>query len=252
MLSISSIPALTDNYIWLIKNESNHCIIVDPGSAEPVLERLKSHNVQLDAILITHHHWDHVDGIETLIQHFPDIAVYGPASSQIPHLTHPLQSGETVTLLDTKFTVYATPGHTLDHICYYADGHFFSGDTLFSAGCGRLFEGTPEQMHRSLSLIATFPDETNIYCAHEYTLANLQFAKAVEPNNVTLDQVEKTIKIMRNRGECSLPSTVGIEKSINPFLRTHIATIKAAVSKRTNTDSDVDTFAALRQWKDKF
>lgn len=252
MLSISSIPALTDNYIWLIKNDDNHCVIVDPGEAYPVLERLKSQNLILDAILLTHHHQDHIGGVESLTRHFPSLAVYGPRSRQIPQVTHPIADRESFTLLKTQFTLYAVPGHTLDHVFFYTNGSLFCGDTLFSAGCGRLFEGTPEQMHNSLSLIASFPEETNIYCAHEYTLANLKFAQAVEPNNAVLKNYAKKIETMRANGECSLPSTIAIEKSINPFLRTHEATIKAAVSKRTHTHSDIDTFAALRRWKDEF
>lgn len=252
MLSITSIPAFNDNYIWLIKNDVNHCVIVDPGDANPVLELLKSQNLVLDAILLTHHHRDHIGGVEILAKHFPNIPIYGPISSLIPQVTHPVYDKDTVTLFNTTFTIYAIPGHTLDHIGYYADGNLFCGDTLFSGGCGRLFEGTPQLMHNSLSLLASLPDDTNIYCAHEYTLANLQFAQTVEPTNTALKNYAAKIEAMRANGESSLPSTIGIEKSINPFLRTHESTIKAAVSQRSGSHSDVDTFAALRQWKDQY
>lgn len=252
MLFISSIPAFNDNYIWLIKNDDNHCVIVDPGDASPVLERLKSENLILDAVLITHHHHDHVDGLTTLLQHFPHLEVFGPASAYISNLTHVLCHRETFTLLNTAFSIYAIPGHTLDHICYYTDGMLFCGDTLFSGGCGRLFEGSPEQMYNSLSFIASFPDETKVFCAHEYTLSNLKFALAVEPNNEILQSYAKKVSALRALGENSLPSTIGLEKAVNPFLRTHEESIKKAVNARSKTHSDVDTFAALRRWKDEF
>lgn len=252
MLFISSIPAFDDNYIWLIKNDENHCVIVDPGDANPVLERLKKENLTLDAVLITHHHHDHVGGLATLLTHFPDLTVFGPASTNISNLTHVLNDRETFTVLSTLFTIYAIPGHTLDHICYYADDMLFCGDTLFSGGCGRLFEGTPEQMYNSLSFIASFPDETKVFCAHEYTLSNLKFALAVEPDNAELQSYANKINALRACGKISLPSTIGIEKAINPFLRTQQESIKKAVSARSTIHSDIDTFAALRRWKDTF
>lgn len=252
MLTISSISALKDNYIWVIENLDKHCIVVDPGDAAPVLEALKRNHLKLDAIFLTHHHYDHTDGVAELVQHFPKIAVYGPASSKMPEVTHPVSDKDVFTILDTQFTISAIPGHTLEHICYYTKGMLFCGDTLFSVGCGKIFEGTPEQMYQSLSLIASLPDETKVYCAHEYTQANIRFALVADPNNAELKQYSDKIDKLRSKGKSSLPSTIGIEKNINPFLRTAQETIRSTIKKRTNVQTDVDTFAALRRWKDEF
>ena len=250
MLFISSIPAFYDNYIWIIENENKHCYIVDPGDAKPVLERLKRDNLHLDAILITHHHRDHTDGLETLLAHFPNSRVYGPSLTDISLINHTLCDGEHFTIYNISFTIHCIPGHTRDHICYYNNEMLFCGDTLFSGGCGRLFEGTPEQMYNSLSLLASFPNETKVFCAHEYTLSNLAFAQTVEPDNTELQLYVKKVNALRKKGENSLPSTIGIEKAINPFLRTHQPSVKRAVN--TTTDSDLETFTALRRWKDEF
>ncbi|EOD80277.1 Hydroxyacylglutathione hydrolase [Grimontia indica] len=252
MLSVTSIPAFNDNYIWLLKNDDNHCVVVDPGDAKPVLETLNNEGLTLNGVLVTHHHNDHVGGIRTLLEHFPGLSIYGPATDRFPMVNHPLKHGQSFTLFNSDFTVFHVPGHTLDHIAYYAEGMLFCGDTLFSAGCGRLFEGTPKQMHQSLTHLASLPDDTLVFCAHEYTLSNLKFALAVEPNNTALNEYVVEAKALREKNIPTLPSSIGKEKCINPFLRAHIDSIKAAVSQGATDSTDTETFAALRRWKDEF
>lgn len=186
MLQIKSIPAFDDNYIWLIQNRDRDCAVVDPGSAEPVLAYLKQHDLNLKAVLITHHHHDHIGGVAELVHQFPEIHVVGPAQEPIPTLTHPVEDGDQIELFDERFMVLGLPGHTLGHIGYVGDGKLFCGDVLFSAGCGRVFEGTMEQMFSSLNKLLSLPEETQVYSAHEYTAANVAFALAVEPENEQL------------------------------------------------------------------
>ncbi|AMG29979.1 hydroxyacylglutathione hydrolase [Grimontia hollisae] len=252
MLSVTSIPAFNDNYIWLLKNDDNHCVVVDPGDAAPVLSTLNQMKLTLDGVLVTHHHHDHIGGIQQLQKAFPDLTIYGPDSDRFPMVTHPLKDGDRFTLFNTLFTTIQVPGHTLDHIAYYAEGMLFSGDTLFSGGCGRLFEGTPTQMHQSLTRLASLPDDTQVFCAHEYTLSNLEFAHAVEPNNIALNDYIIDAKKVRAKNQPTLPSSIGLEKRINPFLRSHIDSVKDAVVQRASDLTDIETFAALRRWKDEF
>ncbi|WP_407331161.1 hydroxyacylglutathione hydrolase [Enterovibrio sp. 27052020O] len=252
MLSVSSIPALNDNYIWLLKNDDNHCVVVDPGDATPVFAFLESHGLILDAILITHHHHDHVGGVSALASHFPGIVVYGPSTSRFPQVTYPLKDKSTFTLLGTEFEVFDVPGHTLDHIAYYTGSMLFCGDTLFSGGCGRLFEGSPAQMHQSLTLLSSLPDETLVFCTHEYTQSNLKFAQAVDCGNTALKAYALDVDTLRSQNKITLPSTIGMEKSINPFLRVNQDAIKKAVQHSAIDSSDTETFAALRRWKDEF
>ncbi|OEE68265.1 hydroxyacylglutathione hydrolase [Enterovibrio norvegicus FF-33] len=252
MLSVSSIPALNDNYIWLIKNDDNHCVVVDPGDATPVFAFLENHGLILDAILITHHHDDHVGGVPELTSHYPNTSVYGPATARFPQVTHPLKDKSTFTLFGSEFVVREVPGHTLDHIVYYSEDMLFCGDTLFSGGCGRLFEGSPAQMHKSLSLLSSLPDDTLVFCAHEYTQSNLKFAQAVEPSNTALKDYSLSVDVLRSNNKITLPSTIGKEKNINPFLRVDQASIKSAVQHRATDSSETETFAALRRWKDEF
>jgi len=189
-----AIPAFSDNYIWLVADDDmqtsaddaagTSVIIIDPGTAEPVLEALARYQLQPCAILITHHHHDHIEGIPSLLRHFPSLPVYGPANSSIPGIGHPLYDNDEITLDNgMSFQVLTCPGHTLDHLSYYQPGMLFCGDTLFAAGCGRLFEGSPEQMYHSLSRLAALPDDTAVFCTHEYTLTNLEFAHDIEPDN---------------------------------------------------------------------
>ncbi|MBY6093295.1 hydroxyacylglutathione hydrolase [Ferrimonas balearica] len=253
-MMITPIAALNDNYIWCLHRD-NAAWVVDPGSADAVLAHLEQQQLQLRGILITHHHWDHTDGIETLRNAFAAIPVIGPDNPVIQGLTQRVQHGQQVELdgLGVTAKVIALPGHTLDHLGYCVDNAVFCGDTLFSGGCGRLFEGTAAQMHNSLSQLAALPADTRVFCTHEYTLANLAFASAVEPDNEALLEYRRWCEAQRAAGQPTLPSTIGQERAINPFLRVDTAGVKAALSQREGTESDsVARFAALRHWKDNF
>lgn len=254
MLTVSAIPAFTDNYLWLISRGGN-AVIVDPGDAAPVLQALDQQGLKLSAILITHWHPDHIGGISKLLERYP-VPVYGPRAefAKIPQLTNLLDDGDRVTVLGQTFDVLAVPGHTLGHIAYYAEQQLFCGDTLFSAGCGRLFEGTPEQMHASLSRLAALPAQTQVYCTHEYTLSNLAFAVAVEPGNDALMTRLGQVRELRARNLPSLPTTLTIERATNPFLRVDVPAIITAVQHQSNQISSTpeQVFAALRRLKDGF
>lgn len=222
MLKVIPICAFNDNYIWLIlQPETRHAAVVDPGDADPVISYCTKHNITIDAILVTHHHGDHTGGITTLAEHY-STTVYGPAQEPIPKCDHPLHEGDSVTLPTLNgltFDIIDIPGHTSGHIAYYGNNWLFCGDTLFSAGCGRLFEGTPEQMFTSLKKLKSLDLKTKIYCAHEYTLANLLFAQHVEPNNQDIvTHIENCTKLRANN-KPTLPSTIEMELKINPFLR---------------------------------
>lgn len=254
-LRVFPIPAFTDNYIWCIENGQD-CWVVDPGESEPVLSFCSVNNLALKGILVTHHHWDHTNGIETLLHKYPDIPVLGPAYGNIKHLTEKLKEGDRAYLreFDLSLEVIEVPGHTLDHIAYFGDNLLFCGDTLFSAGCGRLFEGSPEQMHHSLNKLMQLPGETVVYCTHEYTLANVQFALQVEPHNTALTDYANWAREKRSQGLPTLPSNIEQQKAINPFLRAQQDEIKHnAEGYLGKTLSDeVQVFAAIRQWKDNF
>ncbi|CAN1601785.1 hydroxyacylglutathione hydrolase [Pseudomonas mediterranea] len=255
MIQISALPAFTDNYIWLLQDHaSRRCAVVDPGDAAPVQAWLEAHpGWVLSDILITHHHHDHVGGVQTL-KNATNATVHGPASENIPARDVALKDNDQVKVLGLDFDVYAVPGHTLGHIAYYHHGLLFCGDTLFAAGCGRLFEGTPEQMHHSLGRLAALPDDTLVYCTHEYTLSNLKFAAAVEPGNPDIAARLEKVGRQRSEGIMTLPSTLALEKLTNPFLRTTETSVKQKADERNGqrngTPSEV--FAALRAWKDKF
>ncbi len=256
MLTVTPLPAFRDNYIWALR-EGDRAVVVDPGDAGPVERWLAAEGVELAAILITHHHPDHVGGL-TALKRGHRVPVFGPAGGHIRGIDKALAEGDHVTPAPgfPDFEVLEVPGHTLDHIAYYsaAEKLLFCGDTLFSAGCGKLFEGTAEQLHRSLSRIAALPGATRIYAAHEYTVANLRFARAVLPEDMKLEQaLANALKIRENEG-VTLPSTVGGEREINIFLRTGEPAVQAAVQTRSGgrLDSEAAVFAALRQWKDEF
>lgn len=259
MIQIDALPAFTDNYIWLLQDASSkRCAVVDPGDAEPVLAWLNQHpGWQLTDILVTHHHNDHVGGVEQL-KTVTGARVYGPAAETIPARDVALNDNDTLTVLGLGFSVHAIPGHTLGHIAFYHDDAdaplLFCGDTLFAAGCGRLFEGTPAQMHHSLSRLAALPDSTLVYCAHEYTLSNLRFAQAVEPANLDIAERFLQVSQWRSENKISLPSNLALERRTNPFIRTHESAVKQKADERTGTDNQSPTaiFASLRAWKDKF
>lgn len=256
MIKVLPVPAFQDNYIWLIHNPSRNCVaIVDPGDAGPVINTLEKMQLKPVALLITHHHGDHVGGVNALLSHY-QVPVYGPLNEAIPGITHPLKQGDKIEIpdLDVRFEIIDVPGHTAGHIAYYGHDKLFIGDTLFMSGCGRLFEGTAAQMHSSLEKIKALPDKTEIYCAHEYTLANLRFANTVEPGNPDIMQRIKTSQLARKNNNPTVPGTLEIEKKTNPFLRLKIADVIAAAENhagRSLTNS-IDVFACIRQWKDQF
>lgn len=257
MLKVHPIAAFKDNYIWVIRNR-NAVIVIDPGTAIPVIEYIRSERLQLIAILITHHHHDHTGGITDLLQ-FSEVPVYGPRSKNIPAITHPVIENDAIFFPELPLTlsVFEIPGHTLDHIAYYGShpfGMLFCGDTLFACGCGRVFEGTAEQMYRSLQKLSQLPDETLIYCAHEYTLSNIKFALAADPQNAELLAFEVAAQKQRDHNRPTIPTTIGHEKLMNPFLRCDNQEIIASVQKHYgySQPDPLDIFTALRNWKNNF
>jgi hydroxyacylglutathione hydrolase len=254
-LNVIGISALKDNYIWALVNEFKHAWVVDPGEPNSVINFLHQADLKLQGILLTHHHGDHTGGVSVLKQLF-DLPVYGSMNSPISDITHRLQAGERLALGQgfPEFEVMAIPGHTLDHIAYYAQGFLFCGDTLFAAGCGRIFEGTREQMYHSLQKLAQLPPETKLYCGHEYTLANLDFARHIEPQNkYILDRIEQ-VKKTRAQGLPSLPSTLLEEKQTNPFLRCEELGLQKALLEMTpqSLNTPVEVFGVLRELKNSY
>lgn len=253
-LTVTAVPAFADNYIWLISTGESRCALVDPGDAAPVLETLAQQDLELDSILLTHHHADHVGGVPRLVE-ATGATVYGPADPRIPGIDHTVGEGDTVELsvLGLSFEVLEVPGHTSSHIAYHGHGSLFCGDTLFSVGCGRLFEGTPEQMQASLDKLAALPDATRVFCAHEYTLSNCDFARAVEPGNADLAKRASRVEALRATGHITLPSMLGEEKRVNPFLRTRSKNVVSAARRHDpGAKPGASTLAVIRAWKDRF
>ena len=257
MPDVLHVPAFADNYIWLVcAPGGNKVAIVDPGDADPVIDALDARQLEPVAILCTHHHGDHVGGARELCARYKNLPVYGPASERITAMTDPLREGDRAVLpeLGLAFDVLDIPGHTAGHIAFVGHGLLFCGDTLFSAGCGRLFEGTAEQMHASLGKIKALSDDTRIYCGHEYTAANLRFAATVEPDNDAIQEHMAVVRHLRDADSPSLPSNVGLERRINPFLRSDQESVhraaEAHAGHRLSTETEV--FAETRRWKDGF
>lgn len=255
-MKLSALPAFADNYIWMLHDDTQ-AVVVDPGDAAPVAQALDAQGLQLAGILVTHHHADHVGGVNALRPRLRG-PVWGPAHEHIPAPYVPLNDGDRITVAGLHWRVIDVPGHTAGHIAYLQEDDvaaplLFCGDTLFSAGCGRLFEGTPAQMHASLSRLAALAADTRVCCTHEYTLSNLRFAAAVEPDNAERAAYDGRCRALRAQGLPTLPSHIGLERQINPFLRCHVpAVVAAARAQGAADESPVSVLATLREWKNRF
>lgn len=256
MSTVRPLKAFNDNYIWLLADEAGQAVVVDPGDAAPVEAALAADGLTLSAILVTHHHFDHTGGVASLAKDW-GCPVFGPDNPAIDAITHRVVAGKSVKVLDYHFDVLAVPGHTLDHIAFYQPGEtplLFCGDTLFAGGCGRVFEGTFPMMFESLQRLAALPDDTRVYCAHEYTLANLAFARAVEPDNPALLERIAQAEELREQDRPTVPSLLATERATNPFLRCSQDSVLQGLlaSGRSVDGRPQDRFAELRQWKDDF
>ncbi|KUQ85550.1 MULTISPECIES: hydroxyacylglutathione hydrolase [Enterobacter cloacae complex] len=251
-MNLISIPAFEDNYIWVLVDDDRRCVIVDPGESPPVLHAIKENGWKPEAILLTHHHHDHTGGVPDLRAHFPHLVVYGPAETQDKGTTQVVEEGVNILIREWEFSVFATPGHTLGHLCFYSKPYLFCGDTLFSGGCGRLFEGTPEQMYLSLQKINALPDETLICCAHEYTLGNMKFSVSLLPEDRAIQDYYHKVKELRAKNQKTLPVILKNERQINLFLRTDDIDLINKINQETNLQQPEQRFAWLRSKKDNF
>ena len=255
-MKLLPLPAFDDNYIWML-HDGHRALVVDPGDAQPVLQALQHEGVQLQGILVTHHHGDHTGGVD-ILREATGATVFGPAHEPMPEPTERVQGGDTVALLGLDFKVLDVPGHTAGHIAYFCEIEgevpvLFCGDTLFSGGCGRLFEGTAQQMLASLKLLGALPGSSRVCCAHEYTLSNLKFALEVEPDNPRLVAYYAACQALRMQNQPTLPSSIGTERQINPFMRSDQPTIVASAGRFDAAGLALNgTFATLRQWKNQY
>ncbi|CDG20432.1 Hydroxyacylglutathione hydrolase [Xenorhabdus poinarii G6] len=251
-MKLIRLPALSDNYIWLLCDEKKQCVIVDPAESQPVIDILAANQLIPAAILLTHHHNDHVGGVPGLRKQYPELPVYGPEETQHKGATHIVYEHNTVEIGCFSFRVIGLPGHTLGHIAFYQAPYLFCGDTLFSGGCGRLFEGTAEQMFSSLGKILSLPDETVICCAHEYTVANMKFAKTVLPNNPIIDDYYQETLNLRKNNQSTVPTILQTEKKINIFLNCHNIDLQKNIGIKPNSRALSSVFQQLRTYKDRF
>ena len=252
-MRLQPLPAFSDNYIWTLATDDGRALIVDPGEAAPVVAAARE-GLRPIGVLLTHHHADHIGGVGELLQEWPGIDVIAPEDARIPHATRRVAERDAVRIADWAFEVLEIPGHTLSHIAFHGHGLVFCGDTLFSLGCGRLFEGSPAQMLTSLTKLTALPPETRICCGHEYTVNNSRFASVVEPGNPALQRRTEEARSMRERGLPTLPSTLAGELAANPFLRVDAPGVRAALRDRLDREpaDSVEAFAELRRWKDGF
>lgn len=251
-MNLNSISALQDNYIWVLSQPNGDCLIVDPGEAAPVLAAIAEHRWRPQAILLTHHHHDHVGGVAELVEKYPHLTVYGPEETRSKGATRIVSDGDSLTLFGSEFSVFSTPGHTLGHICYFSHPYLFCGDTLFSGGCGRLFEGTPAQMYQSLEKIRALPDDTIVCGAHEYTLANMKFAASILPRDSAIIDYYNKVKELRAKKQKTLPVILKNERRINVFLRANDPDLIREIPEETKMLHPEQRFAWLRSKKDDF
>jgi len=251
-MNLTSISAFQDNYIWVLNDKDGKCLIVDPGEAAPVLEAIENNHWQPQAILLTHHHADHVGGVQALKEKYPNITVYGPQETLRKGATQQVDEGDCLHILGIDIHVIATPGHTLGHVSYFTFPYLFCGDTLFSGGCGRLFEGTAQQMYESFQKINALPAETLICCAHEYTESNIRFALSLLPEDSEINSFYRKVKVLRAENQSTLPSTLQTERRVNVFLRTEDPDLQRKAQKEIHLYQSNDIFAWLRAKKDNF